>query len=70
MTEFSLYFPGVLLAYSAFVLSIITPGLNSVAIMGTSMSVWRGGCTGGCHRILLLGAFYAVVGIKMLTRHT
>lgn len=41
MDEFSLHGPGLLLAYSAFVLSILTPGLNTVAIMGTSMSVGR-----------------------------
>lgn len=35
------YLPGIGLAYSAFLLSIMSPGPNVLAIMGTSMSVGR-----------------------------
>ncbi len=35
------YLPGILLAYSAFLLSIMSPGPNILAIIGTSMSIGR-----------------------------
>ncbi len=35
------YLPGILLAYSAFMLGIASPGPNILSIMGTSMSVGR-----------------------------
>ncbi len=35
------YLPGIILAYSAFLLSIMSPGPNVLAIMGTSISVGR-----------------------------
>ena len=41
MEQFSIYLPGILLAYSAFLLSIMSPGPNVLAIMGTSMSIGR-----------------------------
>lgn len=41
MEEFYLYLPGILIAYSAFLLSIASPGPNILAILGTSMSVNR-----------------------------
>ncbi|MHA7772046.1 LysE family translocator [Roseibium sp. M-1] len=41
MDQFSTYLPGILLAYSAFLLGIISPGPNVLAIMGTAMSVDR-----------------------------
>ncbi len=41
MEDLSLYLPGILLAYSAFLLAIASPGPNILAIMGTSMSVGR-----------------------------
>ncbi|MGB3556892.1 MAG: LysE family transporter [Jannaschia sp.] len=41
MTEFSTFLPGILLAYSAFLLAIASPGPNILAVMGTSMSVGR-----------------------------
>jgi amino acid exporter len=41
MTHISPYLPGIVLAYSAFLLSIASPGPNVLAIMGTSMSVGR-----------------------------
>jgi amino acid exporter len=41
MNEISAYLPGILLAYSAFLLGIASPGPNVLAIMGTSMSVGR-----------------------------
>ena len=41
MHGFATYLPGILLAYSAFLLSIASPGPNVLAIMGTSMSVSR-----------------------------
>jgi amino acid exporter len=41
MDTISTYLPGILLAYSAFLLSIMSPGSNILAIMGTSMSVGR-----------------------------
>lgn len=41
MDDLSLYLPGIILAYSAFLLSIMSPGPNILAVMGTSMSVGR-----------------------------
>ncbi|MPZ33008.1 MAG: LysE family translocator [Rhodospirillales bacterium] len=41
MEQISLYLPGIGLAYSAFLLSIMSPGPNVLAIMGTSMSIGR-----------------------------
>ena len=41
MQDLSIYLPGILLAYSAFFLSIMRPGPNILAILGTSMSIDR-----------------------------
>ncbi|MFQ6547748.1 LysE family translocator [Aestuariibius sp. 2305UL40-4] len=41
MQDLSLYLPGILLAYSAFLLAIASPGPNILAVIGTSMSVNR-----------------------------
>jgi len=41
MHEISTYLPGILLAYSAFLLAIASPGPNILAVMGTSMAVGR-----------------------------
>jgi len=41
MSEFTTYLPGILLSYSVFLLSIMSPGPNVLAIMGTSMSAGR-----------------------------
>lgn len=41
MDQISVYLLGILLAYSAFLLSIMSPGPNILAIMGTSMSMGR-----------------------------
>lgn len=41
MTELAIHLPGLLLAYSAFLLSILSPGPNVLAILGTSMSGGR-----------------------------
>lgn len=41
MDQVSIYLPGIMLAYAAFLLSIMSPGPNILAIMGTSMSVGR-----------------------------
>ena len=41
MDQFSNYLPGTLFAYAAFLLSIMNPGQNILAIMGTSMSIGR-----------------------------
>lgn len=41
MQDVSLYLPGILLAYSAFLLAIASPGPNILAVIGTSMSVNR-----------------------------
>lgn len=41
MDEFSHFLPGILLAYSAFLLAIASPGPNILAVIGTSMSVNR-----------------------------
>ena len=54
MQDVGLYLPGILLAYSAFLLAIASPGPNILAVIGTSMSVGRssgmalamGGATG------------------------
>lgn len=39
--EFATYLPGILLSYSVFLLSILSPGPNILAIMGTSMGEGR-----------------------------
>jgi threonine/homoserine/homoserine lactone efflux protein len=41
MQEISLYLPGIILAYSAFLLAIASPGPNILAVIGTSMGVGR-----------------------------
>jgi len=41
MQDISIYLPGILLAYSAFLLAIASPGPNVLAVIGTSMSVNR-----------------------------
>ncbi len=41
MDSISIYLPGILLAYSAFLISIASPGPNVLAVMGTSMEVDR-----------------------------
>ncbi len=41
MEQLELYLPGLLLAYSAFLLSILSPGPNILAVIGTSISVDR-----------------------------
>ncbi|MEM9575071.1 MAG: LysE family translocator [Pseudomonadota bacterium] len=41
MDELTLYLPGILLSYAAFLLAIASPGPNILAVMGTSMSVGR-----------------------------
>ncbi|WP_434051332.1 MAG: LysE family transporter [Roseibium sp.] len=41
MEQVSTYLPGILLAYSAFLLGIISPGPNILAVMGTSLSSGR-----------------------------
>ncbi len=42
MQDFTLYLPGILLAYTAFLLAIASPGPNILAVIGTSMGVGRG----------------------------
>jgi len=39
--QISIYLPGIVLAYTAFLLSIMSPGPNILAVMGTSMSIGR-----------------------------
>ena len=41
MQDFTPYLPGIILAYSAFLLAIASPGPNILAVMGTSMEVGR-----------------------------
>lgn len=41
MQDTYLYLPGILLAYSAFLLAIASPGPNILAVIGTSMSINR-----------------------------
>lgn len=41
MQEIAAYLPGILLAYTAFLLAIASPGPNIMAVIGTSMSVNR-----------------------------
>ncbi|MFH1804125.1 MAG: LysE family translocator [Pseudomonadota bacterium] len=41
MHDASIYLPGILLAYSAFLLAITSPGPNILAVIGTSMGVGR-----------------------------
>ncbi len=41
MQDFSIYLPGIIMAYTAFLLAIASPGPNILAVIGTSMSVGR-----------------------------
>ena len=41
MQDLVFYFPGILLAYSTFLLAIASPGPNILAVIGTSMGVGR-----------------------------
>ncbi|WP_193170050.1 LysE family translocator [Nisaea nitritireducens] len=41
MQDLAFYFPGILLAYSTFLLAIASPGPNILAVIGTSMGVGR-----------------------------
>lgn len=41
MENIGVYLPGIILAYSAFLLAIASPGPNILAVIGTSMSVGR-----------------------------
>lgn len=41
MDQLTVYLPGIALAYAAFLLSIMSPGPNILAILGTSMSAGR-----------------------------
>lgn len=41
MEQFYTYLPGIILAYSAFMLGISSPGPNVMAVIGTSMAVGR-----------------------------
>ncbi|MCI4662456.1 MAG: LysE family translocator [Neomegalonema sp.] len=69
MHEFTQFLPGILLAYSAFLLGIASPGPNVLAVMGTSMSLGR-----SCGIALALGvaagsftwAVLAAVGLSAL----
>src|SRR5882762_2042208 len=42
MDQIFLYLPGILLAYSACLLGLTSPGPNVLAVIGTSMSIGRG----------------------------
>jgi amino acid exporter len=42
MDQISIYLPGIMLAYTAFLLAIASPGPNVLAVIGTSMSFGRG----------------------------
>ena len=41
MDQLATYLPGIILAYSAFLLAIMSPGPNILAVVGTSMGVSR-----------------------------
>jgi amino acid exporter len=41
MNQVPVYLPGIILAYSAFLLAIASPGPNVLAVIGTSMSIGR-----------------------------
>jgi amino acid exporter len=41
MAEFSLYLPGIPLAYSACLLGLVSPGPNVLAVLGTAMAEGR-----------------------------
>ncbi|MEL7184748.1 MAG: LysE family transporter, partial [Pseudomonadota bacterium] len=41
MEQFTLYLPGILLSFGAFLMAIASPGPNVMAVIGTSMAVNR-----------------------------
>ena len=63
MSELSLYLPGILLAYSAFLLAIASPGPNILAVIGTSMAVGRpsGVVLACCTCVVVVAAIRLVV---------
>lgn len=64
MSEFQVYLPGILLAYSAFILALVSPGPSLLATVGTSMGSGRkagimlglGVATGSCSWAILTAA--------------
>lgn len=69
MDDITLYLPGILLAYAAFLLAILSPGPNVLAVMGTSMS--RGRASGmalamGVATGSLTWAILTVIGLSAL----
>jgi amino acid exporter len=70
MNEIAIYLPGIILAYSAFLLAIASPGPNILAVIGTSMGVGRkqglalalGVAAGGfCWALLTTGGLSALL---------
>jgi len=69
MENISTHLPGIILAYSAFLLAIASPGPNILAVIGTSMSVGRAsgialafGVAGGS----FVWALLTVIGLSAL----
>jgi amino acid exporter len=71
MDSISLYLPGILLAYGAFLIGIASPGPNVLAVIGTSMSLGRKsgvalalGVAGGsfCWALLTVIGLSALIG--------
>ena len=72
MNEFATYLPGILLAYSACLLGLASPGPNVLAVMGTSMSLGRRAGTALALGIAfgsLLWALMTVSGLSVLITH-
>jgi threonine efflux protein len=72
MSEIVAYLPGILLAYSATLLALASPGPNVLAVMGTSMSVSRraGVALGlGIAAGSFLWALLTVSGLSALIAH-
>jgi len=69
MTDIITYLPGIALAYAAFMLAIVSPGPNILAIIGTSMSVSRksgSALASGVATGTLIWSSLTVVGLSAL----
>ncbi len=67
MQEITVFLPGILLAYAAFLLAISSPGPNILAIIGTSMGVGRNSGIGLAIGVALGSLAWAVLAVAGLS---
>ncbi|MES9901743.1 MAG: LysE family transporter [Sedimenticola sp.] len=67
MQELLIYLPGILLAYSAFMLAVASPGPNILAVIGTSMDVSRAAGIALALGIAMGSLVWAILSVAGLT---